>query len=126
MGWLSDDKKKPKKGSRPRVDGKKLSAKDVLKAIREGKTVTGYEPWCAENLGDDKVKNVPIKTIEAQKKKLGGLDEEGTFKNTRRNSVRDSLDDLRGQRSPRGKNPPAGAGGRGPVNEDGTPRKSWW
>lgn len=121
----ADKTKLPKKGSRKRVSAKGKTARWILSEIKAGRTVTGYESWCAENIGDEQIKNVPIKAIERHQKKLGALEAEGTFVNTRRNSIRDTAAELRSGRNPGGRKPPSGAFG-GPRNEDGTPRSTWW
>lgn len=83
--------------NKPDIDGAKaarMSAKDILKALKQGKTVSGYDQWMVDNYGAKLIRDVPLKEIEKRKKMLGDVDAEGTYKTKRTTAIGDSAREL--------------------------------
>lgn len=99
---------------KPDYDGmqaRKMSPAQILKEIKKGKTVSGYNDYIAEHYGKGVVKDVPVKEIEKIQKKMGSTWAAETVKAFPGSSTLESVRELFGKG--KGQPPPNG-------------RNSWW
>lgn len=101
---------KKKKYDVPEEKAKRMSAKDVLREIRKGRTVSGYSDYLDEHFGVEMVKDVPLREIEKLERRKGSLWTEGTISTRRGGGLADTARELFGK------------GAQKPPNG----RSSWW
>jgi hypothetical protein len=99
-----------KKYDIPAEKAKRMSAKDILREIKKGKTVSGYSDFLDEHYGRSMVRDVKLKDIEKAEKQKGSFWYEGTVQTGKAKSVADTARMLFGKGKAA---PPPG-------------RNSWW
>jgi hypothetical protein len=87
-----------------------MTAAQIARELKKGKTVSGYEEFIADNYGQEMVRDVRVKDIEKRQKALGGIYHEGTVKTGAKQSIADSAREMFGNKKA---SPPPG-------------RSTWW
>jgi hypothetical protein len=93
------------------VQARKMTPRQILRELKKGKTVSGYNDYIAEHYGKDVVKDVPLREIEKIAKKMGSTWETQTIKTRPGGGTLASVRELFGKG--KGQPPPPG-------------RTSWW
>jgi len=93
------------------VQARRMSPAQILKELKKGKTVSGFNDYIADHYGKDVIKDVPVKEIQKIQKKMGSTWEAQTIKTRPGGGTLDSVRELFGKG--KGQPPPNG-------------RISWW